>query len=111
VKQRFETFQEFWPFYLAEHSQKATRVFHFLGSSLLLILLTRAITLHSPISFICGIISAYGLAWISHFFIERNRPATFRYPLFSLMGDFKMCAFMISGKMENEIKRMKVRSA
>jgi hypothetical protein len=67
--------------------------------------------MRSPVFIAYGIVSAYGLAWISHFFIEKNQPATFRYPLFSLAGDFKMYFFIASGKMGNELLRLKIRPA
>jgi hypothetical protein len=111
VSRHFEDFKEFWPFYVAEHSKRGTRVFHFLGTSLLFLFLTRGIFLHSILNLICAVVSAYGLAWFSHFVIEKNRPATFRYPLFSLMGDFKMYALILLGRMNQEIERLKIRSA
>jgi hypothetical protein len=93
-----------------EHSKKGTRIFHFLGTSLLFVFLARAILLHSILELLYAVISAYGLAWFSHFVIEKNRPATFRYPVFSLMGDFKMYALLLTGRMNKEIERLKIRS-
>jgi len=108
VIRQFKSFDEFWPFYLGEHSKKATRAFHFGGTSLLLILVCASIAFRSPVFVAYGVASAYGLAWISHFFFERNRPATFRYPLFSLIGDFKMYFFIASGRMTGELSRLKI---
>jgi hypothetical protein len=108
MEQRFQSFAEFWPFYLAEHSRRATRAFHFAGTSLLFVFLFASAAVRSPIFIAFGIVSAYALAWISHFFIEKNRPATFRHPFFSLIGDFKMYYYIISGKMINELWRLKI---
>jgi len=108
---RFRNFAEFWPYYLGEHSKKATRAFHFAGTSMMLIFVVSVMVFHSPIYLAYGIFSGYGLAWFSHFFIEKNRPATFRQPLFSLMADFKMYILIASGRMTDELMRLKIRSA
>lgn len=94
----FRNFSEFWPFYIAEHSKPGTRLCHFIGTSLLFLFLILAAYFRSPIFIPAGIFVAYGFAWFGHFAIERNRPATFRYPFFSLLGDFKMYVWMLSGK-------------
>lgn len=111
VDRRFEHFSQFWPFYVSEHSKKATRHLHFIGTTLMFLFLTHAIAMHSLLSLTTAILSAYGLAWASHFLIEKNRPATFRYPIFSLMGDFKMYGFTIMGRMDHEIARLKIHAA
>lgn len=111
MPRRFESFSEFWPFYLGEHSKKATRTFHFAGTTLLFAFLTRAILTHSLADLLYAVMSAYGLAWVSHFLIEKNRPATFRYPLYSLMGDFKMYGLLLIGRMNHELERLKISSA
>ena len=108
---QYKDFQEFWPFYLGEHARKGTRALHFLGTSLLFVFLIRALLTQSVVNVAWGVFSAYGFAWMSHFFIEKNKPATFRYPLLSLMGDFKMFALMMTGKINNEIERLKIRPA
>jgi len=93
------TFSEFWPFYLAEHSKSGTRALHFIGTTLLLICLCLALY-HASIFFILyGVFCGYGFAWIGHFFVEKNRPATFQYPIYSLMGDFKMYGLMMTGRL------------
>jgi hypothetical protein len=70
-----------------------------------------ALFVQSLLSLAAGVICAYGFAWIGHFMIEKNRPATFQYPLFSLIGDFKIYGLMCTGKMENEVKRLRLRTA
>ena len=95
----FKSFSEFWPFYLREHSKASTRLLHAAGtiaSTLLIaILLVSGNFRYLPLALVVG----YGPAWIAHFFIERNRPATFKHPLWSLMGDYKMIAMMLTGKL------------
>ena len=98
---RFNSFADFWPYYLSEHSKSATRVLHCLGTlaaigSAILVIATGKWWLF-PLALVPG----YGLAWIGHFFIEKNRPATFSYPLWSFMGDWKMLALMLTGKLKN----------
>jgi hypothetical protein len=103
----YRSFSEFWPFYVLEHSKSGTRYLHFVGTTLLFISLI-AIPLTSSLWFLLfGIIAAYGCAWIGHFLIEKNRPATFKYPFFSLAGDFKRYAMMLAGKMDNEVETLK----
>lgn len=103
---KIETFEEFWDYYVGEHKKKATRVFHFVGTTAAfgcfaggLLTRQRWLVLIAPF---CG----YGPAWISHFFIEKNRPATFKYPLWSLQADFVMWWKMLSGQMQAEVDRV-----
>jgi hypothetical protein len=103
----YRTFAEFWPFYVLEHSKPATRKLHFIGTTLLFINLL-AIPLTGSLWFLLvGIVAAYSCAWIGHFVVEKNRPATFKYPFFSLLGDFKMYAMMLSGKMDREVETLR----
>jgi hypothetical protein len=102
MNKRFQNFQEFWPYYVQQHSRSGTRLLHFAGTTFLFVFLFHAFLTHSILSLIAGVVSAYGCAWIGHFLIEKNRPATFRCPLLSLMGDFKMYAFMLTGRMQRE---------
>ena len=100
----YKSFAEFWPFYVCEHSKALTRKFHFVGTSSIIPMVVLVITI-SPWFLLLLPVSAYGFAWYSHFFIQRNRPATFTYPLWSLIGDFKMFWLMCRGKMDNEVQR------
>ncbi|HXT63950.1 MAG TPA: DUF962 domain-containing protein [Pyrinomonadaceae bacterium] len=97
---RFHTFAEFWPYYLGEHSQPLTRALHYAGSLAAIALLVTLIATGRwwlfPVAFVPG----YGLAWVGHFFVEKNRPATFTYPLWSFMGDWKMLALMLTGQLK-----------
>ncbi|RMA77621.1 DUF962 domain-containing protein [Umboniibacter marinipuniceus] len=101
---RYKSFNDFWPHYVREHAKPSTRMLHFIGTSLILPLVYLGITT-SSYWFLSIPLVAYGLAWTGHFFIERNRPATFQYPLWSLLGDFKMFAYMLQGKMAAEVTR------
>lgn len=101
---RFQTFAEFWPYYVREHSVPACRALHFVGSTLALAALALAI-LHNPWWFAAVPLIGYGFAWIGHFAIEKNRPATFQYPLWSLAADWKMWALMLTGRMAAEVAK------
>lgn len=94
----FASFREFYPFYLGEHADLVCRRLHFLGSSLALICLALAIVRANPWWILAGFGAGYGCAWIGHFFFERNRPATFRNPLYSFAGDWVMYFDMLRGK-------------
>ena len=100
------TFEEFWPFYVGQHSKEGTRALHFAGTTAGLAWLLAAAALRRPHFLLHALVSAYGLAWVGHFFIEKNRPATFTYPLWSLRGDLKMYALMWRGKMSAEIESL-----
>ena len=103
---RFESFAEFWPYYVREHSRRATRAWHFCGTTLALALLIVALARGAWWWLAAVPICGYALAWISHLAIEHNRPATFTYPLWSLMADFKMWGLMVSGRMGVEVERI-----
>ena len=94
----YKTFEEFYPYYLNEHRQAGTRVTHFIGTSLFFILAITAIIQINGFILLAGVVSAYFFAWIGHFFIEKNKPATFKYPWMSLKGDFKLYFEILIGK-------------
>jgi hypothetical protein len=81
---RYKNLKEFYPFYQNEHRKTGTRVLHFIGTSLFLLQLVGAAHNRNPRLLVSGILSAYGCAWAGHFFVEENKPATFKYPLMSL---------------------------
>ena len=95
---RFATFREFYPYYLAEHSNRSCRRLHFFGTSLVLATLVVVVVTGGWASLIALPLLGYGPAWAGHFFFERNRPATFTYPLYSLAGDFVMYWQMLTGR-------------
>ena len=105
TKDEFNSFADFWPHYLSEHSRPATRLLHAAGTLTALVLLVLFIATGRWWLFPLAFVPGYGLAWTGHFFIERNRPATFTHPLWSFIGDWKMLALMIGGKIDDEVSR------
>jgi hypothetical protein len=102
---KIATYAEFWPHYLREHSRPATRNIHFLGTALatlsVLALIATSDWRFLPVALIAG----YAPAWIGHFFIEHNRPATFTYPLWSLASDYRMAWSWITGRLGAELSK------
>ena len=96
-QERYDSFTEFWPYYLAEHSKPGTRLLHLVGTSIALATVVVFILTGKWWLFPLDLIPGYGAAWIGHFFIEKNKPATFQYPLWSFMGDYKMIWMMLTG--------------
>lgn len=89
-EQRLSSFAEFYPYYLAEHDNIVCRRLHFIGTSLV-ILIAAASIITQQWSWLWALpFAGYGFAWVGHFFYERNKPATFKYPFYSLLGDFVM---------------------
>jgi len=97
--ERIADFEAFWPFYLSQHSEPGTRALHFTGTTLSILFLAAATVTGRPWLFLWAVVSGYLFAWIGHFFVEKNRPATFQYPLWSLAGDFKMYGLMCRGRL------------
>ena len=107
AEQEIKSFEEFWPFYVAEHSQPATRALHFAGTATALALLA-TLTASGKWKWLpLALVPGYAAAWAAHFAVEKNRPATFKYPLWSFMADQKMFGLMLTGRMEEEIQRIK----
>jgi hypothetical protein len=96
---QFRSFREFYPFYLSEHANRTSRRLHFLGTSIACVLLLAALV--TPLRWLAGvaILQGYAFAWVGHFFFEHNRPATFKYPAFSLMGDWRLWWEMLTGRL------------
>ncbi|MBD8524258.1 DUF962 domain-containing protein [Pseudomarimonas arenosa] len=96
---QYQNFEEFYPFYLSEHSNRTCRRLHFVGSALVLgVLLAVLIGSLSLVWLLAVPVVGYGFAWVGHFFFEHNRPATFSHPLYSLIGDWVMFRDMLIGK-------------
>ena len=97
---KYNSFKEFYPYYLSEHQNITCRRLHFVGTSLVIGLII-ALTMYSQWKFwwtvlLCG----YGFAWVGHFFFEKNRPATFKNPFYSLLADFVMYKDILTGKIK-----------
>ncbi|MEO8359266.1 MAG: DUF962 domain-containing protein [Vicinamibacteria bacterium] len=105
INQRLETFEQFWPHYLGEHLNPLNRVLHFIGTSLVYALLLAGF-IQSPRWFMLAPLFGYGFAWVGHFFVERNRPATFSYPVWSLRGDFRMHFRTLTGQLGKDLARL-----
>lgn len=101
-------FKEFWPFYLGEHRHPLNRMIHFAGSSLGLICFIMFLLTFNLWLILLGLVIGYGCAWVGHFFIEHNKPASFKYPLWSFMADWKMWFYILTGKIQAELKRTQV---
>ena len=99
------SFASFWPEYVRAHSHPGTRAIHLAGTLAGWALLIAAIALRHWWWIALALIVSYALAWVSHFFVEHNRPATFEHPLFSWWADQKMVALMLAGKMNAEVRR------
>jgi hypothetical protein len=87
---RLRTFADFYPFYLSEHANRVSRRLHFVGCSIALVLLIAALLTQVLWLIAVALVQGYAFAWVGHFFFEHNRPATFKYPGFSFVGDWRM---------------------
>lgn len=105
MSQRKESYAEFWPFYLQEHADPKTRMFHYVGTSLVIAIALTAIATQNWLLLLAMPVAGYFFAWVSHAFIERNRPATFIHPVWSLISDFKMFFMWISGRLGPELEK------
>jgi len=107
AEKKYKSFWSFYPYYLTEHSDLTNRIMHFIGTAGLLAILVAAIVLAKwwmlALIPVCG----YGFAWVGHFFIEKNRPATFTYPLYSLGSDFVMFWHMLTGQIGAKLEAAK----
>jgi len=93
---KIQTWKEFFPFYLSEHSHPWNRALHLVGSSFALGFFLAFLASFSWVPLVLAVVSGYFFAWIGHFLIERNRPATFRYPFYSLLSDWVMFGMMLT---------------
>lgn len=106
MSKELNSFQEFWPYYLSEHSKPETRAIHALGTTVgtacAIALVATGKWRFLPLALIPG----YGAAWLSHFLIEKNKPATFQHPLWSFISDYKMLALMATGRLDSELQKL-----
>jgi hypothetical protein len=101
---RYASFRHFWPHYLREHSRPATRRLHYAGTGLVLGFAAAALATLDWRLLAAVPVAGYGFAWLSHAAVERNRPATFTYPLWSLAADFKMAWLWTAGRLDAELE-------
>lgn len=111
MSERMQTYAEFWPYYLREHKHQSTRVLHYVGTSLGVGVGVTAAVLRTGMLVPAALVAAYGFAWASHFGIEKNRPATFKYPLWSFISDFRMLALAATGRLSEHLARAGVGTA
>lgn len=102
---RPRTYAEFWPYYVREHERTATRALHFAGTAGMIALAILAAATLEGWFLLALPVAGYGFAWLSHAVVERNKPATFAHPLWSLVGDFHMFGLMLAGRMDREVER------
>ncbi len=98
-EERYRSFGDFYPFYLSEHSNKVSRRLHFSGTSIAVALLITAAITQRWWLIAVALVQGYAFAWVGHYFFEHNKPATFRYPAFSLMGDWRLWWEILTGKL------------
>ena len=99
---RIQTFTEFWPYYLGEHRRPICRALHYVGTTAALGMVLLAALMHQPLLLLPALVSGYFFAWIGHFFIEKNRPATFSYPLLSFRADLTLYVLKITGRLKHD---------
>ena len=102
---KHRTYASFWPYYLTEHANSLTRLIHFFGTALAIGLLVLALATQIWWLLVLVPVSGYAFAWFSHATIERNRPATFTYPFWSLISDFRMFFMWLAGRLEPELHK------
>jgi hypothetical protein len=98
-EKRYRSFGDFYPFYLSEHANKVSRRLHFTGTSVALALLIASVATQKWWLIAVALLQGYAFAWVGHYFFEHNKPATFKYPGFSLMGDWRLWWEILTGKL------------
>jgi len=109
MSNQIENYREFWPFYLREHSHPKNRKLHFIGTALVLLILVASLFNQQYLWMLSIPLVGYGFAWYGHFKIEKNKPATFKYPFWSLFSDFRMFFLWVFRKLDSELKEAGVR--
>lgn len=105
MNERFTTYREFWPHYLREHAKPKTRTLHFLGTGVATMALVALAATGEFWLLPVALAAGYGPAWIGHFFVEKNRPATFKHPFWSLVSDYRMAFVWLTGRLDSELTK------
>ena len=105
-QRQYNSFADFWPHYVAEHSNPRTRLLHLIGTAIALGVVVYFTVVGRWWLLPLALIPGYGMAWIGHFFIEKNKPATFQHPVWSFMGDYKMIWMILTGRIASEVERV-----
>lgn len=103
---QFRSFEEFWPYYVRAHSNKTNRTIHFVGTTSAMGLLGLGVLTRRVTPILMAPVVGYGMAWIGHFLVQGNVPATFGHPLWSFKGDMKMWRMILDGTMDAEVERV-----
>jgi hypothetical protein len=106
----FCDFQSFWPFYMSQHTNRVCRLLHIYGTLAGLVVAVYFVSTGQWGKLALTPVIGYGFAWVGHFVFEKNRPATFRYPRFSFIGDFKLLKLYLTGGLNDELDRLGIRS-
>lgn len=107
MEKKYNTFWDFYPYYLTEHSNPVCRATHYIGTSLLFAVIAAAVYFsNAKLLFLLPVVG-YGFAWLGHFAFEKNKPATFQYPLFSLGSDFVMFYHFLTGQITQKVEEAK----
>lgn len=101
----YKNLKEFWPFYLSEHADVRNRTLHFIGTGIVIGLVVTAIVTANPWFLLGAPFAGYGFAWVGHFKVEKNRPATFTYPFMSLISDFIMFFYIATGQIGKQMEK------
>jgi hypothetical protein len=105
VQRKIRTYAEFWPYYLNEHAKPRTRALHYVGTGVVVLALGALVVTGSLWFLLLALFGGYGFAWFAHYVVEKNRPATFTYPLWSLVSDFRMAWEWLTGSLSAELHR------
>ncbi|QIL37858.1 DUF962 domain-containing protein [Pedobacter sp. HDW13] len=105
AEKKFTSLKEFYPFYLSEHTNTTSRVLHFIGTSLVVLAFLAGFLFHNWRFFLLMPLVGYSFAWVGHFFFEKNKPATFQYPGYSLASDFILFYDLLTGQQSFVVKK------
>ena len=106
MAQTFKTYADFWPFYLSRRTKTGTRTFHYFGSGLALMLLAKAVQASEPLLVPLAVATAFIYGWIGLWFVERTQPTSFRYPIWSLISDYRMFYLYLTRRLDDEMRRV-----